>query len=343
MNPKKILLFSAIFLIIACSKKVAEVAPTPVAQPIVVEVEDTTPPKGVADYGQLSVSGNKILDKNGKPVQLRGMSLFWSQWIGKYYNEETVKWLKTDWKCNVIRAAMAVESGGYLTNKAAEKAKVYAVVDAAIKEGVYVIVDWHDHKGEDHLESAKEFFGELAKKYGDYPNLIYETYNEPLNVSWRNVLRPYHEAVIAEIRKYDSDNLVICGTRNWSQNVDDVIGYKLADKNTAYTLHYYAATHKQGLRDIAKRALDSDVPLFVTEYGTSEASGDGSLNSDEADKWWAFLDQYKISHCNWSIADKVELAAALRPNASTQGGWRLSDLTESGRMVRTEIRKKNVN
>jgi endoglucanase len=108
-------------------------------------------------------------------------------------------------------------------------------------------------------------------------------------------------------------------------------------------LHYYAATHKQALRDIAKKALDNDVPLFVTEYGTSEASGDGSLNADEAEKWWVLLDQYKISHCNWSIADKVELSAALKPNASIQGGWRSTDLTESGKMVRTEIRKKNLN
>jgi endoglucanase len=341
MTPLKYILIPAIFILFACSKTKPVVAPIIDEKPIVVEVDDNTPPKAVSDYGQLSVAGNKILDKNGNQVQLRGMSLFWSQWIGKYYNEETVKWLKTDWQCNVIRAAMAVENGGYLTNKEAEKAKVYTVIDAAIKEGIYVIVDWHDHKGEDHLESAKEFFGEVAKKYGKYPNLIYETYNEPLNVSWKSVLKPYHEAVIAEIRKYDNKNLIICGTRNWSQNVDDVIGNKIADKNTAYTLHYYAATHKQGLRDVAKNALDNEIPLFVTEYGTTEASADGSINTDEATKWWAFLDQYKISHCNWSIADKMELAAALRPEASTQGGWSISDLTISGRMVRTEIRKKN--
>lgn len=295
----------------------------------------------VEEYGQLSVSGNKILDKNGNPVQLRGMSFFWSQWIGKYYTPETVKWLKDDWKCTVVRAAMAVDHDGYLANPEIEKAKVMAVVDAAIAEGIYVIIDWHDHEAENHLEASKSFFAEIAEKYGSYPNVIYEPYNEPLDVSWRNVLKPYHEAVIAEIRKFDADNIVICGTRNWSQNVNDVIGNKINDENVAYTLHYYAATHKQSLRDIATLALNNNIAIFVTEYGTTQASGDDSIDAEEAKVWWEFLDEHKISHCNWSVADKEELAAALIPGASATGGWAESDLTTSGKMVRNEIKAKN--
>ncbi len=295
----------------------------------------------VEEYGKLKVSGNKIVDKNGNAIQLRGMSLFWSQWIGKYYNRETVKWLKDDWKCTVVRAAMAVEHDGYLTNPAQEKAKVIAVVDAAIAEGIYVIIDWHDHHGEDHLEAAKAFFGEMAQKYGAYPNVIFETYNEPLDVSWTDVLKPYHEAVITEIRKHAPDNLIICGTRNWSQNVDDVIGQKINDDNVAYTLHYYAATHKENLRNIALSAINNDIALFVTEYGTTEASGDGSIDADESKRWWTFLDTHKISSCNWSIADKEELAAALKPNASATGNWQENNLTTSGKLVRQEIRSKN--
>tara|TARA_R110001583_G_scaffold74189_2_gene205645 strand:+ start:1415 stop:2482 length:1068 start_codon:yes stop_codon:yes gene_type:complete len=303
--------------------------------------DTTTYTSVVEEYGQLSVSGNKILDKNGNPIQLRGMSFFWSQWIGKYYTPETVKWLKDDWECTVVRAAMAVDYEGYLANPEVEKAKVIAVVDAAIAEGIYVIIDWHDHEAEKHLEASKTFFAEMAEKYGDYPNIIYETYNEPLDVSWKTVLKPYHEAVIAEIRKFDADNIVVCGTRNWSQNVNDVIGNKINDENVAYTLHYYAATHKQPLRDIAALALNNNIALFVTEYGTTQASGDDSIDAEEAKIWWDFLDAHKISHCNWSIADKEELAAALIPGASATGGWAASDLTTSGNMVRNEIRAKN--
>jgi endoglucanase len=342
MYISKILFFLLITLGFSnCKKTTVADKATIVEEPIITEPAVVIPAKGVADLGMLQVKGNKILDKTGTPVQLRGMSLFWSQWIGKYYNEETVNWLKEDWKCNVVRAAMAVENDGYLTNKSSEKAKVFAVVDAAIKAGIYVIVDWHDHNGEKNVEASKAFFAELSKKYGEYPNIIYETYNEPLAVSWNGVLKPYHEAVIAEIRKNDPDNLIICGTRTWSQAVGDVIGNKINDVNVAYTLHYYAATHKQDLRNEAKRALDNDVPLFVTEYGVSEASGDGSINEEEAKKWWQLLDEYKVSHCNWSIADKVELSAALKPNASNIGKWTTADLTRSGTMVRNEIRRKN--
>ncbi|WP_109299345.1 glycoside hydrolase family 5 protein [Aquimarina sp. AU474] len=296
----------------------------------------------VDTYGLLKVSGNKIVDKNNNSIQLRGMSLFWSQWMGQYYTSETVKWLKEDWKCNIVRAAMGVEdSDGYLTNKETEKQKIFTVIDAAIAEGIYVIVDWHSHHAEDHVEDAKSFFSEIAQKYGDQPNIIYEIYNEPLNVSWVDVLKPYHEQVIAAIRAHDPDNMIICGTRTWSQDVDEVIGNTINDNNVAYTLHYYAATHKQFLRDKAQKALDAGIPIFVTEYGITEASGDGSIDTNEAQIWWDFLDQNKISWCNWSIADKQELSAALKSGASGLGNWADDELTDSGKMIRAEIKEKN--
>ncbi|MEP3209423.1 MAG: glycoside hydrolase family 5 protein [Maribacter sp.] len=297
----------------------------------------------VADHGQLRIEGTKIVDKDGEPIQLRGMSLFWSQWIGKYYTAEAVKWLKEDWQCNVVRAAMGVDEGGdaYIANPEREKQKVFTVIDAAIAEGVYVIVDWHSHHAEDYLAEAKAFFDEVSKKYGDTPNIIYEPYNEPLDVSWTGTLKAYHEDVLASIRANDPDNIVICGTRTWSQRVDEVIGNKIDDPNVAYTLHYYAATHKQALRDIAQQAVDAGVPLFVTEYGVSEASGDGSIDDEEANTWWDFLDANSIGWCNWSIADKEELSAALKPGASATGGWTLDQLTQSGTMVRAEIKANN--
>ena len=296
----------------------------------------------VATYGDLKVKGNKITDKNGNAIQLRGMSLFWSQWMGQFYTSGTVKWLKDDWKATIVRAAMGVEdNGGYLTNKEREKNKVFTVIDAAIAQGIYVIVDWHSHHAEDHTNEAIAFFSEVAEKYGDTPNIIYETYNEPLNVSWTGVLKPYHEKVIEAIRKHDPDNLIICGTRTWSQRVDEVVNNKIDDPNVAYTLHYYSSTHRQNLRNYAQTALNNNIPIFVTEYGVSEASGNGTIDVNEAKVWWKFLDDNKISWCNWSVADKVEASAALKPGASGNGGWTESQLTQSGKMIRDEMRAKN--
>lgn len=296
----------------------------------------------VSLHGQLRIEGTNIVDKNNEVVQLRGMSLFWSQWMGKYYTSEVVSWLKKDWQCTVVRAAMGVEDfDGYITNPDREKQKVFRIIDAAIEQGIYVIVDWHSHHAEDYEEEAKAFFTEVAQKYGNQPNIIYELYNEPLDVSWNTVLKPYHEAVLAEIRKYDPDNIVVCGTRNWSQEVDEVVGNEIDDANVAYTMHYYAATHKQELRAKAQTALDNNLALFVTEFGTTDYSGDGFIDIDESKTWWEFLDDNNISWCNWSVADKEENSAILKPNASSVGEWPDSDITASGLLVREELRSKN--
>ncbi|NNC35111.1 MAG: glycoside hydrolase family 5 protein [Croceitalea sp.] len=319
---------------LACSSSIAT------SQKIVAE--DSGDDSVVSLHGQLSIANGQIVDKDDKPIQLRGMSLFWSQWIGKYYTPKTVQWLKDDWQCTVVRAALAVdEDDGYLTNPSIEKQKIFDVIDAAISAGIYVVVDWHSHHAEDYLEAAKTFFAEVAQKYGHHPNIIYETYNEPLDVSWKAILKPYHEEVIKAIREHDPDNIVVCGTRNWSQAVDEVVGHTIDDPNVAYTLHYYAATHKKELRAVAQIALDNEVPLFVTEFGVTEASGDGSIDYLESQVWWEFLDSNEISWCNWSVSDKEELSAALKPNTSAKGNWSLDDLTDSGKMVRSELKLKN--
>ena len=296
----------------------------------------------VGRHGSLRVQGNRIVGRDGKPVVLRGMSLFWSQWIGKYYNRETVNWLRDDWHCTIVRAAMAVEHGGYLENPRREKQKVIDVVDAAIAAGVYVLIDWHDHNAHAHTERAREFFADMARRYARAPNVIYEPFNEPLqNHSWSKDIKPYHEAVIRGIREHAPDSLVVCGTPAWSQRVDEAARDPLKFDNVAYTLHFYAATHKQWLRDTARRALDGGVALMVTEFGTTEASGDGRVDEEETRAWWQFTDANHISWCNWSVADKAEASAALKPGASERGGWPDAAVTASGRLVREEIRRKN--
>ena len=299
----------------------------------------------VQKHGQLRVSGNRIVDKNGVAVQLRGMSMYWSQWYPKYWNAATVKWLKDDWKITVVRAAMAVDSGGYLTNPTTEKNKVIAVVDAAIANGIYVIIDWHDHNANLHRSQAQTFFTEMAQRYGNTPNVMYETFNEPETQAWSSVIKPYHQALVSTIRRYDPDNIIICGTRNWSQEVEEAKMDPVVGTNIAYTLHFYAASHKAGLRAKALNALTTSngkagVALFVTEYGTTEYTGKGFVDEPETKAWYAFLDQHKIGHANWSVADIPESSAALVSGASANGGWPVSQLKQSGLIVRTELRAK---
>ncbi len=290
-------------------------------------------------YGQLKVSGNKILSANNTPVQLRGMSFFWSQWIGKYYNASVVKWLKDDWCVDIVRTAMAVDNGGYATSTS-EKDKVFTVIDAAIANGIYVLVDFHVHDAPLYKTEAKTFFAEVATKYGNQPNIIYEIWNEPLDVSWANVIKPYHTELVQTIRAIDSDNIIVCGTRLWSQRVDEAANNPVAGTNIAYTLHYYANSHGQSLRDYCTTALNKNVAVFVTEYGTCDASGDGTVNAAESNTWWTYLDNNKISYCNWAVSDKAEAASALKANSNSNGSWSSSDLTTSGTLVRNYYKSK---
>lgn len=296
----------------------------------------------LADVAPLSVSGNKIL-AGGQQASFAGNSLFWSNngWGGeKYYNADAVRWLKTDWGSNLIRAAMGVdEGGGYLQDPVANKNKVKAVVDAAIANDMYVIIDWHTHHAEQFTSQSIAFFQEMARTYGNTNNVIYEVYNEPLDsASWSGVIKPYAQQVVNAIRAIDPDNLIIVGTRTWSQRVDEASRDPIAGRNIAYTLHFYAGSHGQGVRDFAQTALNNNAAIFVTEWGSVNANGDGGVNYGETNAWVDFMKRNQISHANWALNDKAEGSSALVPGASGSGGWASSQLTASGAFAKDIIR-----
>ncbi len=310
--------------------------PTPVATPVPTPSPTPTP---IPDTGlpAITVSGNQVL-YGGEAQSLAGYSLFWSNtgWEGApFYSADTVKAIKEELDGSIVRAAMGVdEVGGYLSD-ASNKDRVKTVVDAAIDNDMYVIIDWHTHHGEDYQSQAIDFFKEMATTYGEYPNVIYEIYNEPLQVSWSNVIKPYAEDVIEEIRAIDPDNLIIVGTPTWSQDVDvastdPITGYD----NIAYTIHFYADTHGQFLRDKVVTALNNNIALFATEWGTVAADGNGSVNEAETLAWMELFETYNISHLNWAVNDKNEGSALLLPGSSTSGGWQDSDFTTSGLLMR---------
>jgi len=288
-------------------------------------------------HGSLSVSGLKIVDKNGEPIQLKGMSMFWSQWSGQYWNADVVKWLAQDFQLNFIRAAMGVDSGGYMTDPAGEKAKLVTVVNACIEAGIYVMIDWHDHSAYDHVNEAVAFFDEMASTYGNLPNVLFETFNEPLNDfnkdNWDTVLKPYHERLVAVIRRH-SQNIITMGTRSWSQEVDEACRNPVQGTNLMYTLHFYAQIHKGELRNKADAAMNMGCPIFISEWGT----GFDVLDLGSAGEWLNWADSHMLSNANWGVYDKEgEQNALLTAGASTQGGWPLSQLTESGRWVRNYL------
>jgi endoglucanase len=299
----------------------------------------------VEKNGALSVKGNQVVNQYGVPPELRGLSFSWSIWQGrKYYNTDVVDWINKDFKVSLIRAAMAVQpEHGYLQEPDSQKQLIVNVVDRAIKDGIYVLIDWHDHNGYLHIPQSKAFFAEMAKRYKGVPNVIYEVWNEPERVSWDTV-KNYAVQVITEIRKYDPDNLVIVGSPHWDQDVDvaaanPIVGFK----NIAYSFHFYASepSHQDGLRAKGDKAIKLGLPLLITEWGVGEASGNGVFDLAENDAWMKWVKDRKLSWVNWNITDKNETTALLQPGASPNGGWAENDLTPDGVYVRRLLRELN--
>ncbi|SDG89476.1 endoglucanase [Vibrio xiamenensis] len=294
----------------------------------------------LASVPALTVSGNQILS-GGEATSFAGNSFFWSNtgWgQEKMYNASVVKWLKDDWGSSIVRVAIgADESGSYIDDPEANLERAYKVIDAAIDNDMYVIIDFHTHHGEDKQAAAITFFQTMANRYGDNNNVIYEIYNEPLAVSWSDVIKPYAQNVIDAIRAIDSDNLIVVGTPNWSQDVDVASQDPIEGSNIAYSLHFYAGTHGQYLRNKASTALNNGVALMVTEWGAVNADGDGDVASDSVDAWMDFLKTNNISNANWAVSDKDEGASIINSGASAEGNWSASDLTDSGTYVKSII------
>ncbi len=301
-------------------------------------VEDAPEGSPVALNGALSVVDGKIVGQHGNPVTLRGMSLFWSQWDPQYYSRETVDWLVDDWKVTAVRAAIAAEGeDSALNHFDREIEKASTVIEAAEANGIYVVLDWHAHRN--HPDEAEAFLTEIARRYGDLPNLIYEPFNEPLrdDVDWSRDVKPYHERMVAAIRAIDPDNVIILGTPSWSQDVDIAAQDPVMGENLGYTLHYYAGTHKEELRAKGDAALDAGLVLMITEFGIVNADGDGPIDMASSDLWWDWAEANDISWLNWSISNRDESSAALKPG-TPPSGWSAEDLTESGTILRARLR-----
>lgn len=292
----------------------------------------------VKEHGQLAVKGKYLVDKQGEPLMLAGVSYGWHNWWPRFYNEASVKWLAQDWGCSVVRAAMGVgPRGSYLDKKEWSKEKIEAVINGAIQNDIYVIIDWHSH--EFHQKEAELFFAEMAQKYGHHPHVIYEIFNEPVRDSWEKV-KAYSEEVIKAIRKHDPDNIILVGNPHWNQDIHLVADAPIEGfRNLMYTVHFYADTHKHELRDRCQYAIDKNIPIFISESAGMAANGDGPINYEEWYKWIDFMKANKISWVTWSVSDKNETCSMLKTSAGDTGGWTENDLKESGIKTREMLRK----
>ena len=317
--------------------------PAATVPPAPSDPKGTTP---VSQHGQLSVKNGQLVDKSGKGYQLRGMSTHGLTWFPEFVNESAFKTLRDDWNTNVVRLAMYVDEWGngqcYMGNKSGSLELLEKGVDICIKLDMYVIIDWHVLNPGDpskYTNEAKSFFEKVSKRYAKYPNVIYEICNEPNGgASWSGNIKPYAEKIIPVIRKNAPNSVIIVGTPTWSQEIDKPLSDPLSYKNVMYAFHFYAATHA-GLRSNVENCVAQGLPVFVSEFGTCDASGGGANDFNETQKWLSYFDKQGISYCNWSICNNDETCSVLRPGTSANGNWSESDLTENGKWMRNWFRK----
>jgi hypothetical protein len=325
----------------------------------------------VSHFGMLKVCGNNICGSNtgtaSTPVLLKGPSLYWSNTTGAaFYNLATIDWLVDNMEIGIVRAAMAIRwygngenttedisaSGisGYYFDPDKQESLINTVVEAAILNDIYVIVDWHSHNAHESEESAKAvaFFGKMAEKYKDVPNIIWEIYNEPIGAN-AGQITTYANSVVNAIRDKGSNNLVLVGSRSWSQNPSEQASNMFSGnsgastaqtRNVAFTFHFYAAegggNGHNGVMTSANSARTNGFAVFGSEWGFTEASGKGTLN--EGTKWTDdWMDVNNISNCNWSVSNSE--ASSIFTTGTNTGNMSTSRLSSSGGYFQTYMGK----
>ena len=301
-----------------------------------------------ASAGRLHVKGTKLVDKKGHEVQLRGVSTHGLSWYPQYVNDKCFAQLHDKWGANVVRLAMYTEEyNGYCSGDAKNRSDLKKLIKKGVrlakKHKMYVIVDWHilsDGNPNSHKKEAKAFFREMSREFKGYNNVIYEICNEPNNgTSWKEI-KSYAKSVISTIRENDKKAVIVVGTPTWSQDVDQAAADPIKGDNIMYALHFYAATHKTDLRNKMTAAINKGLPVFVTEYGICDASGNGAIDKKEADRWIQTMDEYGVSYIAWNLSNKQESSSIIKSSCPKVSGFKKSELSDEGRWLYHLLRKK---
>lgn len=319
---KKVIIFLSMILVLALSACGAGVTSDGYISP--------------ENCGKLKVENGTLCAENGDSIQLKGVSTSSITRVENFINLELFSEMRNDWGVNVIRLCMYVSAmDGYTKNDYYKETNTQLVkkgVELARDADLYAIIDWHvlDEKTPlRYVEEAKEFFNLMSQEYKDEKHVIYEICNEPNQTEWADI-KEYANQVIPIIRANDPDALIICGTPDWSQGVDQALADPLDYDNIMYTLHFYAASHKEELRNRMIECSEAGLPIFVTEYGVTADSGGFPRDLESADVWMEALDEHNISSCIWNLSKNGEACVLIKKGTVEYSGFKDEDFTETG-------------
>ena len=305
---------------------------------------------GFLDHGKLSVVGPDLVDEHGEKFQLVGISTHGLQWFAQYVNFDTLDALHNEFGINVIRLALCTAEGGYCEANPERKEYMYQKVVEGVKIAaeldMYAIVDWHMVGAEDprdknplfYKDEAIAFFSRISEELKDYNNVLYEIMNEPNgSTTWSDCTK-YANLVIPEIRK-NSDGIVLVGNPNWTANLNAVLQKPLEGyTNIMYTYHFYAKDHSSTYQ--VENAYSKGLPVFISEHGGMESSGDGPMSYPNIEKWYKVLEQINISYVAWNLSNSKGSASIIKNGYDSLTDFSDDALKEWGVWYKAWVRKK---
>lgn len=269
----------------------------------------------VSGNGWLKVDGTNVKNEKGEILQLVGVSSHALQWYGSLLTKQNIKILKEDWGVNALRLAVYTQVNDKLVYEEELNGRIMEIIDFAIEEDIYVILDWHvleEKNPNKYSYEAQQFFDIFSKKYANTPNLIYEICNEPNGgtVEWNKDVKPYAEKIIETIRENSEKSLIIVGTPGWCKDFTQVRENLLEDKNVLYAYHLYSGAEETKISDL-EALINDGIPVFVSEWGITDNTGTGEIYIENANKWVEALNKNNIGWIMWSFSHKDEATAIL--------------------------------
>ncbi len=306
--------------------------------------------------GKLSVQGNDLVNERGEKIQLKGFgTTYWyltnedfsvfggvsGKTYKDYYNQESMASIKK-WGANCVRIVITRQL--YLQDENNIN-KVYDIIDDCISQDLYVIVNWHCFNDPNtNIDDNIEFYTKIANKYKESNNVMYEIYNEPCgdNVTW-NIIKTYANQIIPKIREIDNNAIIIVPTPNYDKNILDVINNTLNYENIMYSYHIYVGSNDmQEEMEKIKQCLINEVPIFITEWGTTQNDGLTGFYENESNLLVKFCENNNISWCYWCMSDchfnKPE-GGALVKERQWQNDLNDDILTTSGKYMKQILNK----
>ena len=244
----------------------------------------------------LQVRGNELL-AGGQPIRLRGVAVGDPILAREGRPLSDYERIAHDWHANVVRISLHPSVWKHSPH-AEVLAKVKRDVDAALANGLYVILDWHT------IGWPDGYYEKIAAAWDDDPKDLYDSNFALAESFWNEAsalvrhrtaassssfgtsrsgrkndtepdvppewekLRPYFEKLLAIVRRHGS-NVVLATGNGWAYDLQGIREDPLPGKNVAYCWHIYADTDDNDEKEWAKHldALQTVAPVIVTRMG----------------------------------------------------------------------------